>query len=59
MFIWGQSIKTTLLCIFRVNFVEGYPLAAEELAFSDPTPNGKMFAAKYTGTPNFLVYKIC
>jgi len=35
----------------------GYPVAKEELAFSDPTPSGIKFAAKYTGTPEFLVYK--
>uniref|UniRef100_A0A8D2ALA4 Establishment of sister chromatid cohesion N-acetyltransferase 2 n=1 Tax=Sciurus vulgaris TaxID=55149 RepID=A0A8D2ALA4_SCIVU len=25
-------------------------------AFSDPTPDGKLFATKYCNTPNFLVY---
>jgi len=36
----------------------GYPVAKEELAFSDPTPDGIKFATTYTGTSAFLVYKI-
>jgi len=35
----------------------GYPVAKEELAFSDPTPDGIKFATRYTGTSAFLVYK--
>ena len=36
----------------------GYPLKKEELAFSDPTPDGRSFATSYTNTPCFLVYKV-
>lgn len=34
----------------------GSYLSAEEIAFSDPTPDGKLFATRYCGTPSFLVY---
>jgi len=35
----------------------GCPVAKEELAFSDPTPDGIKFATRYTGSSAFLVYK--
>lgn len=35
----------------------GYPLNKDEIAFSDPTPDGIKFAAKYTGTTSFLVFR--
>ena len=35
----------------------GSVLEEKHLAFTDPTPDGRNFAAKYTGTPSFLVYK--
>ena len=35
----------------------GYLLDKCEIAFSDPTPDGKNFAAMYTDNPSFLVYK--
>jgi len=41
----------------RGDFLMGYPVAKEELAFSDPTPDGIKFATRYTATPAFLVYK--
>lgn len=34
----------------------GSHLTKEEIAFSDPTPDGKQFATAYCGTPTFLVY---
>lgn len=34
----------------------GSHLTKDEIAFSDPTPDGKLFATKYCGTPAFLVY---
>lgn len=34
----------------------GSHLTKEEIAFSDPTPDGKQFATKYCNTPTFLVY---
>lgn len=35
----------------------GYPLNKDEIAFSDPTPDGIKFAANYTGTTSFLVFR--
>lgn len=33
-------------------------MSKEDIAFSTPTPSGKQFAEKYTGTKNFKVYSI-
>lgn len=44
------------LLSFRSTFMYGCYLSTEEIAFSDPTPDGKLFATKYCRTPNFLVY---
>lgn len=41
---------------FRNTFMYGSHLTKEEIAFSDPTPEGKLFATKYCETPTFLVY---
>nr|XP_029482725.1 titin homolog isoform X3 [Oncorhynchus nerka] len=40
----------------RNNFIYGSYLSKEEIAFSDPTPDGKLFATHYCGTSQFLVY---
>lgn len=40
----------------RNTFMYGSHLTKEEIAFSDPTPDGKLFATKYCSTPTFLVY---
>lgn len=40
----------------RSNFIYGSYLSKEEMAFSDPTPDGKLFATQYFGTSQFLVY---
>lgn len=52
-----KHIATRLLECVRDNFTFGCTLSKQSLAFSDPTPDGRMFATKYMGTPNFLVYK--
>lgn len=49
-------IHFVCLGIFRSTFVFGSYLTKEEIAFSDPTPDGKLFATKYCNTPTFLVY---
>ncbi|KAL4649161.1 N-acetyltransferase ESCO2 isoform X1 [Arapaima gigas] len=55
-----RGIATRLLDTVRSSFMYGSHLDMEELAFSDPTPDGKLFATKYCGTPEFLVYNfIC
>ncbi|XP_062857092.1 N-acetyltransferase ESCO2 [Trichomycterus rosablanca] len=51
-----KGIGTRLLDTVRSSFMYGSPLTKEEIAFSDPTPDGKLFATKYCGTPTFLVY---
>ncbi|TRY88927.1 hypothetical protein DNTS_008500 [Danionella cerebrum] len=51
-----KSIATRLLDTARATFIYGGHLTKEEIAFSDPTPQGKLFATKYCGTPTFLVY---
>lgn len=51
-----QGIATRMLDTVRNTFMYGSHLTKEELAFSDPTPDGKQFATKYCGTPTFLVY---
>lgn len=40
----------------RNNFIYGSHLSKDEIAFSDPTPDGKLFATHYCGTSQFLVY---
>lgn len=53
----NKGIATKLLDSVRYTFLLGYPLKCTEIAFSDPTPDGKAFATRYTSTPSFLVYK--
>lgn len=50
------SIIIITCCYFRSSFMYGSHLTKEEIAFSDPTPDGKQFATKYCNTPTFLVY---
>ncbi|KPP69112.1 N-acetyltransferase ESCO2-like, partial [Scleropages formosus] len=55
-----QGVATRLVDTVRTSFMYGSHLDKEEIAFSDPTPDGKLFATKYCGTPEFLVYNfIC
>lgn len=51
-----NAIATRMLDTVRSTFTYGSPLTKEEIAFSDPTPEGKLFATKYCNTPTFLVY---
>ncbi|KAM8730839.1 uncharacterized protein AB9X84_025471 isoform 4-T4 [Acanthopagrus schlegelii] len=51
-----QGIASRLLECLRNNFVYGSYLSKDEIAFSDPTPDGKLFATHYFGTSQFLVY---
>ncbi|XP_042359387.1 N-acetyltransferase ESCO2 [Plectropomus leopardus] len=51
-----QGIATRMLDTVRSTFSYGSHLTKEEIAFSDPTPDGKLFATKYSNTPAFLVY---
>ncbi|XP_041661210.1 N-acetyltransferase ESCO2 [Cheilinus undulatus] len=51
-----RGIATRMLDTVRSSFMYGSHLTKEEIAFSDPTPDGKLFATKYSNTPTFLVY---
>ncbi|XP_054474194.1 N-acetyltransferase ESCO2 [Anoplopoma fimbria] len=51
-----QGIATRMLDTVRSTFMYGSHLTKQEIAFSDPTPDGKLFATKYSNTPTFLVY---
>ncbi|XP_033729276.1 N-acetyltransferase ESCO2-like [Pecten maximus] len=52
-----KGIGSKLLDCVRQWFEYGVFIEKKQMAFSDPTPDGKQLATKYTGTPNFLVYK--
>lgn len=51
-----QGIATRMLDTVRSTFVYGSHLTKQEIAFSDPTPDGKQFATNFSNTPTFLVY---
>ncbi|KFP90215.1 N-acetyltransferase ESCO2, partial [Apaloderma vittatum] len=51
-----KGIARRMVDVVRSTFMYGCYLGTHEIAFSDPTPDGKSFAAKYCQTPNFLVY---
>ncbi|XP_035887936.1 N-acetyltransferase ESCO2 isoform X1 [Phyllostomus discolor] len=51
-----KRIARRLVDTLRNRFMFGCFLSTDEIAFSDPTPDGKLFATKYCNTPNFLVY---
>ncbi|KAF6040225.1 ESCO1 [Bugula neritina] len=52
-----QGVATTLLNAIRATFGMGVCISSSDMAFSDPTSHGKQFAARYTGTSSFLIYK--
>ncbi|XP_035177935.1 N-acetyltransferase ESCO2 [Oxyura jamaicensis] len=52
----GKGVARRMVDAVRSTFVYGSYLSTEEIAFSDPTPDGKLFASRYCRTPNFLVY---
>ncbi|XP_014483060.1 PREDICTED: N-acetyltransferase ESCO2 isoform X2 [Dinoponera quadriceps] len=51
-----QGIATKLVNILRAKFFYGYVMSLDDIAFSTPSPSGKIFAEKYTKTRNFKVY---
>ncbi|NWS63451.1 ESCO2 acetyltransferase, partial [Chunga burmeisteri] len=51
-----KGIARRMVDVVRSTFMFGCYLSTKEIAFSDPTPDGKLFAMKYCQTPNFLVY---
>ncbi|NXA54018.1 ESCO2 acetyltransferase, partial [Nothocercus julius] len=55
-----KGVARRMVDAARNTFMYGCYLSTDEIAFSDPTPDGKLFATKYCQTPNFLVYNfIC
>ncbi|XP_056105332.1 N-acetyltransferase ESCO1 isoform X1 [Rhinichthys klamathensis goyatoka] len=51
-----RGIASRMIECLRNNFIYGSHLSKDEIAFSDPTPDGKLFATHYCGTTQFLVY---
>ncbi|NXL57531.1 ESCO1 acetyltransferase, partial [Chordeiles acutipennis] len=51
-----KKIASRMIECLRSNFIYGSYLSKDEIAFSDPTPDGKLFATQYCGTGQFLVY---
>lgn len=51
-----RGVATKLLDAVRGSLVYGYVVPIDELAFTQPTRDGKALFAKYTGTKTFLVY---
>ncbi|XP_075069495.1 N-acetyltransferase ESCO1 [Mixophyes fleayi] len=51
-----KKIASRMLECLRNHFIYGSHLNKDEIAFSDPTPDGKLFATHYCGTSQFLVY---
>ncbi|XP_054550129.1 N-acetyltransferase ESCO1 isoform X2 [Talpa occidentalis] len=49
-----KKIASRMIECLRSNFIYGSYLSKEEIAFSDPTPDGKLFATQYCGTGSFL-----
>ncbi|XP_011637013.1 N-acetyltransferase ESCO2 isoform X4 [Pogonomyrmex barbatus] len=48
-----QGIATKLVDTLRTKFFYGYVMSMDDIAFSIPTPGGKIFAEKYTKTRSF------
>ncbi|NP_001089603.2 establishment of sister chromatid cohesion N-acetyltransferase 2 S homeolog [Xenopus laevis] len=51
-----KAIASRMVDAVRSSFMYGSVLTTEEIAFSDPTPDGKLFASTYCKVPDFLVY---
>uniref|UniRef100_A0A8C5MGX9 Establishment of sister chromatid cohesion N-acetyltransferase 2 n=1 Tax=Leptobrachium leishanense TaxID=445787 RepID=A0A8C5MGX9_9ANUR len=51
-----KGIGRRLVDAVRASFIYGSYISTEEIAFSDPTPDGKRFASSYCHVPDFLVY---
>ncbi|KAI3981022.1 hypothetical protein MKX01_012177 [Papaver californicum] len=51
-----KHVATKLLDAARKSFSEGYTIEASQVAFSEPTTAGNVFASKYSDTNTFLVY---
>lgn len=52
----GQGLGTALVDCARRHLIYGLSVPRNEIAFSDPTGQGRDFASKYFGRDDFLVY---
>ena len=52
-----RGVATRLVDCARRHLVYGFAVPAAQVAFSQPTPRGQRFAARYTGRDTFLVYR--
>lgn len=52
-----MKIASKLLDCVRINFLYYQTLSLNDIAFSDPTENGRRLACSYFKTNNFLVYE--
>lgn len=52
-----KGVASHLLDAMRKTFCMGVTLEARQCAFSQPSPAGEAFAARYCGTRSFLVYQ--
>ena len=53
-----KKIATRLLDCVCFNFFYFYKLLPNQLAFSDPTPNGRLLAKSYCKCDSFLIYNL-
>jgi ribosomal protein S18 acetylase RimI-like enzyme len=52
-----RGIATALLDTARSTLVYGFVFPKQQVAFSQPTIDGKLLALRYTGTPDLMVYE--
>ncbi|XP_078672392.1 uncharacterized protein LOC144911833 isoform X2 [Branchiostoma floridae x Branchiostoma belcheri] len=56
--LWRKrKVASRLVDTLRSHFAFGCILSKDDVAFSDPTPDGRKFAESYCGTAAFLCYK--
>jgi N-acetyltransferase len=53
-----KKVATRLLDCVCFNFFYFYKLQTNQLAFSDPTPNGRLLAKSYCKCDSFLIYNL-
>ena len=53
-----KSVATRLLDAVRSSLIYGTIVEKNQVAFTDPTPDGRRLAAKYVEREDFLVYNL-
>ena len=53
-----KGIAKNLVDSARMNLIYGFEIPKEEVAFSQPTLDGKIFALKYFKNDDFLIYDV-